>query len=436
MSLKSKLLIVAASVGGVLILMGLASWLFYRSFIAPIFALQEPPPELQEAKVILGADFLARSDFYQAGNQGSWLDFRNPDKLKSKLDSIEDLRVGELDGQPGLDIGLVGKFGMTLLDTQGQLKERITYQFATEKFKVGPFEGEREKSSFYTMRAIDIEGDGICEILGYNGMDGAIVFDHQGRVILNRGESVEGKPSIQEITAGDVDGDGVVEFVAGWGYEPWKGIELFDRSGKSRWRLQEEFLPGPFEIVDYDGDGKIEIIEKEGMSLKIRDAQGNVINNPAMPVYLWHLSLCPRPGGEGPPQNLAVREGSSWLIDLDGKNFTRFDAPLSEIKLQKTRRSQLPGTDEFVIDTEQVFRAKGAWIKLKKDQPKFLAVIATFATIDRSLFYVYDQQSKLIYHEILPEDCNSIAVLESESGNGAEDVLVGGETTVWRYTAR
>lgn len=435
MKLKTTLTIVAISIGGVLILIGASSWLLYRFLVAPLFALTEPPPELEQARVVVGADFLSRTDFYKPDEKASWFDFGDPDKLKSNLDSVEDMAVGELDGQPGLDIGLAGRFGVTLLDTHGQMKKRITYQFEKGNVKVGPFDMEREKSTFFDIRILDVESDGRCEILA-SGLDGVTVFDHRGRVLLSRGERLEGKQSIREIAAGDIDGDGVLEFVAGWGYDP-SSIELFDRFGNNRWKLQEEFLPGPFEIVDVDGDGKREIVEDDGRNLKIRDAQGTVINNPEMPVYLWHICLIQKPGGNSPPQNLAVRDGSLWLIDLDGKNYSKSDAPLSSIKLEKPRKLPTsPGAPEVFDETEDVYRAKGVWIKLKKDQPEYLAVLGTFAAINRALLYVYDYTGKLVYHEILPEGCSDIAVLKSEGDSGPDAVLVGGETTVWRYTAR
>ncbi len=438
MNLQRKIAIASILLGGLITVAALGSWMFYKSFVAPYFSGPEPPPELKEARVIVGTEFLVRSDFYRAGSNSSWLDFRDPDKLKNNLDSIVDVAVGQLDGRPGLDIGLVGKFGMTLLDTHGNLTKRITYQFAMGKIKVGPFEAEREKDSFSKLRAVDIESDGVCEILGYDGLDGATVFDHEGRVLFSRGEYAEGKSSIQEVAAGDIDGDGVLEFVAGWGYESWSGIELFDRYGNSKWKLQEDFTPGPFEIVDLDRDGKAEIVEEDGGTIKVRDVHGKVVSSAEMPVYLWHLSLCPRPGPSGQVQNLAVREGSLWLINLDGKNSVKFDAPLSLIKLKMPRRvPRMPGmSNTLEVDSEEVFRAKGVWFKVKTEQPEVLGIVARFGSIDRSLFYVYDQQGKLLYHEILPEECHAIAVLRSEDDGGVDNVLVAGETTVWRYSAR
>lgn len=97
-----------------------------------------------------------------------------------------------------------------------------------------------------------------------------------------------------------------------------------------------------------------------------------------------------------------------WLIDLDGKNHTRYDAPLSHIKLEKPRVWGVPGSpDLMTFNTEDVYRAKGVWAQLEKGRPKYLAVIANFAAISRSLFYLYDSQGRLIYQEILPEECDA-----------------------------
>jgi hypothetical protein len=76
------------------------------------------------------------------------------------------------------------------------------------------------------------------------------------------------------------------------------------------------------------------------------------------------------------------------------------------------------------------------WAELEKNRPKYLAVVANFAAIDRSLFYLYDAQGKLIYQEILPEECNAVAVLPPENSSGRDEILVSGEKTVWRYAKR
>ncbi len=434
MSRKKIITVVSIILGCALILVVVFGVLVYRSFISPLLAMGEVPPELREPRVITGAGLLVKSEFYRAGKGGSWRDLLDPVKLENRLDSVKDMKVGQLDGQGDLDVGLAGQHGLTLLDRQGNLTKRINYRFQKGKSRHG-LETEREKDSFYNMRLVDVEGDGVCEVLGFGGLDGMALFDHQGNVLFSRGEFQEGQSSIHEVTAGDVDGDGVTEFIVSWGYEPWKGMELLDRNGTSRWRHEEEFEPGEMEVVDVDGDGKAELVEEQAGGLKIHDNQGGVKSVVTAPVYLSQVSLCPQPNKQGPPRNLAVSENGLWLIDLDGKNYTRYEAPLSHIKLEKPKSWGVPGApDLMTFDTESVYRSKGVWAELNKGQPKYLAVIANFAALDRSLFYLYDSRGTLIYQEILPEECDAVAVLPPDNSSGPDEILVSGEKTVWRYS--
>lgn len=434
MSTKRIITVISIILGCTLILLVAGGVYVFKSKISPLLASKEIPPELREPRVITGAGLLVKSEFYRTGPTSSWRDLVDPDKLKTRLDSFHDMAVGQLDGQGSLDVGLAGQFGLTLLDRQGNVTKRINYRFEKTKVPIGPVTAEREKNTFHNMRILDVEGDGMVEVLATGALDGMALFDHHGNVVFSRGGYEKGKSSIQEVGAGDVDGDGMKEFIVSWGYEPWRGLELLDRYGNSTWRLQEHFVPGEMAVVDVNQDGKAELVEKDGRELKIRDAQGKVTGVVNAPVYLWHISLCQQPNNQGPPQNLAVREGSLWLIDLDGKNHKRFDAPLSQIKLEKPRVVGAPGLpDEMTFDTEDVYRAKCVWAELKKDQPKYLAVIANFGALDRSLFYLYDSNGKLVYQEILPEDCDAVALLPPENNSGPDEVLVSGEKTVWRY---
>jgi len=434
---KRLITVISIILGCGFILLVVFGVLVYKSIISPLLAMKEVPPELREPRVITGAGLLVKSEFYQGGKESWWRALQDPNKLKSRLDSVKDMAVGQLDGQGDLDVGLAGQFGLTLLDRQGNVTKRIYYRFEKGK-SFSSLTTEREKNTFDNMRLLDVEGDGVCEVLGSGGLDGMALFDHQGNVLFSRGEyEGEGKPSIHEVCAGDADGDGVKEFIVSWGFDPWNGMELLDHYGNSRWRRQEEFMPGEMVVVDVNGDGKAELVEEDGRELKIRDTQGQVNGVVQVPVYLAQVSLCPQSNNQGPPQNLAVREGGLWLIDLDGKNYKRYDAPLSQIKLEKPRLVGAPGLpDLMTFNTEEVYRAKGVWAELEKDRPKYLAVIANFAVIDRSLFYLYDAQGRLIYQELLPEECDAIAVLPPENSSGREEVLVSGEKTVWRYATR
>ena len=43
---------------------------------------------------------------------------------------------------------------------------------------------------------------------------------------------------------------------------------------------------------------------------------------------------------------------------------------------------------------------------------------------------------KLIYQEILPEECDAVAVLPPGNSSGRDEILVSSEKTVWRYAKR
>src|SRR6185295_3356852 len=79
---------------------------------------------------------------------------------------------------------------------------------------------------------------------------------------------------MDDLAAGDVDGDGVPEFVVG--YNGDGGIHLHDAAGKRRWR-EDDGNVWHVEVVDTDGDGRCEIVHSNaGGDLTVRDASGKV----------------------------------------------------------------------------------------------------------------------------------------------------------------
>lgn len=68
---------------------------------------------------------------------------------------------------------------------------------------------------------------------------------------------------------------------------------------------------------------------------------------------------------------------------------------------------------------------------MKRDKPEYLAIVAVFIGIPRANLYIYEPNGTLVYHELLPEKAETIAVLPGE--NGLEQLLVGGKDTIWKY---
>ena len=370
----------------------------------------ETPAQLKEPRVTAGKEFLSQSKFIELGVLES---------VKG-IGAINDVAVIEFGSQPGFEVVIAGHAGAIDYDRNGTRQNRMLFQFPTEKVKVGPLTSEKTLTRLGQVQVVDLEGDGISEYLARGSLDGAAVFDHQGRVLWSYGKYSKEKMSISDLTVGDLDGDHVAEFVASW-----HGIEVFDQSGRRKSQVQEQYSDAQIEVVDTDGDGKNEIVSC-GESLKIRDSTGRVIKSVGVPVYLGNFCLNKMPGREQ-PVILGVQDGSLWLIDFNGKVIAQFEAPLSTFyeKVRQASRTELRGTS--------VYKSKGIWVKLAKDQPEYLAVITEFAGIDRSVLDVYTPAGNLVYQEVLPEDCLSIAALPLEDQGGVQEFLVGGERTVWKY---
>ena len=387
-------------------------WFVYSIFTGALIGYQPPPTpaQLKEPRIVIGKNFLSRSEFVKT----AFLE-----KFKG-VGAISDVAVGEFDPHPGLDVVVAGSSGALVFDRDGVQQGRTVFQFKTSDVKLGPFKTPKVDMMLGDVKVVDLEGDGVCEYLARGGLDGGAVFDHQGTMMWTYGKYTKGKTAIRDLAVGDLDGDGIAEFVVSW-----NGIEVFDKSGKRRSQLPEKYSGSPIEVVDTNGDGKNDIVSAGG-ALNIRDSTGRVIKNLDLPVYLGQFSLCKMPGRKTPVM-LAVEDGTLWLIDFEGKTVAQFNAPLSKFDDTVHRIG-----DEEIHGTS-VYKSQGIWIKLAKDRPEYLAVINEFAGLDRSVFDIFTPAGELVYQEVLPEECMSIAILPPADPAGVQELLVAGERTVWRY---
>lgn len=405
------------------LLIGLAiiGWLLY-SFFKPFFAyrLPETPAELRTPRIVVGPEFLSKKQFLTTG--GSF-------DASTGIGEIEDIAIGELDSHSGLDIVIAGRYGAMIVDRNGAKQSQVQYEFEIEREKVAGFDAQSPETMLGDVQVIDIERDGTCEYLARGGIDGAAVFDHQGKRLWSYGKFTEEKTSIDDLAVGDINGDGISEFIAAW-----NGLELFDRHGSKGWTQAWERSVHQVEVVDVDGDRKNEIIHSSGTGLVIRDGQGEIVKEVEMPFYFSQFHLCAMPGKEERLHFLAFAEDNVWLIDFEGNVVNKFAAPLSRFKNAR----KVSNDDPYDIGSgdTSVYKAKGVWVKLKEAQPSFLAVVTEFAAIDRSVLYIYSSEGRLVYQEVLPEQSKSIAVLSLEEGRDAQELLVGGSETVWRYSGR
>lgn len=72
---------------------------------------------------------------------------------------------------------------------------------------------------------------------------------------------------------------------------------------------------------------------------------------------------------------------------------------------------------------------------LKKTGEKCLAILIEFELWDSSILYMFDSSQKMIFKEIITEECSSITTIKDEK-LGTDIILVGGNGNVWSYTQK
>lgn len=332
------------------------------------------PSELETPSVLVGSGFLSRSPFFE----------------DARLGSITDIVVSDLGPGPGIEIGIAGSEGVVFLDDD--LKTSLSLMFSGWTSHID---------------IIDTNADGICEFLnrGSWGRDASLI-DHDGNVMWTYG----GMPGVDDMAAGDIDGDRLMEFVVG--FNGGGGVHLLDENGKQTWKKRDGNV-WHVEMVDANSDGHLEIVHSNaGGQLTVRDGEGKIINRARPAAYFSHFSLCRWPTKKDREYALLSENDTIWLFDFDGKTVAKFAAPKC-------------GT---------LGDARGTPVKIMRDQLEYFAVIVGFRNWKRGILYVYDSTKTLVYQEILPEECASIEAISLDD-NETETLLIGGTGRVWQYEA-
>jgi hypothetical protein len=433
-------------IGGLLLIFTLAGVAVYWVYLSlGTYGLsRQMPPEIREVRVLSGANVLDKKVFFQREGSGLVKIIREAAKTKGdaerqkainaqvgqNFDRFEEIVVGELDGQPGTDVALLGRTAVHILSPDGNLRSYTPFELEMRKVKVGWLESESPRNGFNNVQAVDLDSDGRTEFILSGLTDGLAVFDLNGKLLwkygaleLDLGKALNSEtkePMVNSVAAGDMDRDGKAEVFVLMSYE---GLRAFDSAGNVKWvqPLGEHW--SDLKVVDLTGAGMPSLLEKDGTKIFFRDVDGNVFQTTEIIDFYGDLTFCSNADGKK-PQLLDEHGGKFKVLDINGLKILEGDAPFSEIKLDKA--SSGSGRIKEILD-----HPKAAWVKLRSDQPKYLAVTGQFIGLERSLFYLYDAKGNLIYEELLPGETSSIAALPGQ--DGIESILVGGEKTVWRY---
>lgn len=369
--IKNVLLGCLVAFGVFLLFLVIAGFILYKYSLPSRLKM---PPKLQSPVVLIGSQFMSKGLFIQ----------------DPRLGDVTDIARGEFDQKGGPEIGIVGSRGALFVDESGNVRSSALFGVAANHIDI-----------------VDVEGDGICEFMNRGSWScDASLIDHKGNVIWTYG----GGPGVDDMAAGDLDGDGVLEFVVG--FNGAGGVHLLSNNGVKKWN-QSDGNVWHVEVVDTDGDGLSEIVHSNaGGQITVRDKDGDIISRVDPAPYFSDFSLCRWPTHKAPDFALLSEDDKIWLFDFKGKVVAQFDAPHC-------------GT---------LGNARGTPVRLKSDEPPYLAVVVEFSNWERSILYVYEASGNLTYQEIIAEGCPSIAALPLHSPT-QETLLVGGKDKVWQYKA-
>jgi hypothetical protein len=207
---------------------------------------------------------------------------------------------------------------------------------------------------------------------------------------------------MDDLAAGDVDGDGIPEVAVG--YNGGGGVHLHDAAGTRRWR-QDDGNVWHVEIVDTDGDGRPEIVHSNAAGqLTIREADGSVRRRLRPEAYFSQFSLVEWPRGQS--GLLHAGDEGAQVVGFDGKTRLRLKAP----------------------DSGFLMNAHGAAARFGGDD--YLVVTLSMSGWDRTQLVVFDGSGALRYREVVAGTCDAVAAPEPEA------FLFGCGHAVLRYAAR
>jgi hypothetical protein len=429
-------------------------WFVFSAF-DQIESYADVPPEITEARILSGGEFLSREEFFKLKTQ-SFLSLmlqtateldepKKQQKMQSemakKIAGFSDCYFDPASGE----VVFAGMFGAEVIDRGGTFKREVLFQPATTKIKAGWYEGKNYGIGFSAFRIVDLDKNGSYEFVASGGMGGLAVFDSSGNGLWRYGsfdidlgdvfdedklkKSQKKNILISGVTTGDLDGDGTEEVIFTTSQNE---IVAFDHKGAEKWRREDKSPGTQLRVMDVDGDKKPEIIESNYSAPKMRDFEGNLAKD-AKTVIGGDDFFVTDDGKTKKLNFIKFAKNKITVTGEAGKVIWEADAPFSEIKSRHVPLREQTASDSS--DKEYLYPIHITQVKLRGGEAAYLAVLGTYLGSNRAVLYIYSPEGKLVYNEILPEESKTLMALPHENGDG-EDILVGGKQTIWRYAIK
>jgi hypothetical protein len=461
--LGAMLFMIVLTVAG----LALAVWKISEFLRQPMRSEKIAPLVIREPKTLIGDGLFSKAEVFKQSETtlgdifyGSISEVNDAKREIAAASKVDKATFGYSDAHYDTktgDLTLLGKFGVQTIDRDGKLKQEMLLEPEVTIIKIFGFEQRQYKNDFQNFKIIDLENDGKLEFLAWGGLGGISVFNNLGKKIFSRNkmeidvsviwdqEKMDAErqkhPSVNAAAAGDLDGDGIKEIIYTTSNDEMIAI---DKTGKEIWKQTTDVPGDDLWTFDLEGDSRSKIVEVFFSKPVIRDANGNVekeINKDSRSVAGVLV-------GEGENkktlQFAGISDNQVYVFDESDRTILDGEAPLSEIP--RERKAEIPQSTPIDLgngtivrpeavspedDSDNAYGGKFARFNLKKGEANYLAAAASYWEYDRSILYVYSPDGKLVYHEILPEECRSIILVPNE--NGSDDLLIVGKDTVWRY---
>lgn len=440
--------ILILAIGLVLFFGGAFSWLVYKisDGLGSVLDREVPGP-LKESRVMIGSEQFSRSVFFTKDSNAS------TDRMRTKRD-IDSMVAKSIYGFSDLkliDDKLIaaGEFGAYVFDRDGNLERTIT--FAPVAMKVDlfgiEFNSDQHASDDIQIARLAPNRVGFYSIGSTHGFR---VFDENGEALWSMGsetlkigetfkdekersKEIEKGHHVLEGTIGDLDNDGIAEYVVARNSD---GVRAYRQNGDEIWFLPDEFPSDKLFVADTDSDGTNELVSlghnttiRRGNGKIVREASQTVTANDSFTIGVDRVS------GKNVALFCEILQLKFECQDIEGRKIVSGDAPLSEVPTAESTRVDIPGHPElsYLRNSESIYKPKIIIAKLEKDRPPYYVSVGAFIGIPRANLYIWNSYGKLVYHELLPEDAETIALLPTE--NGPNQVLIGGKNTIWKLAS-
>jgi outer membrane protein assembly factor BamB len=244
---------------------------------------------------------------------------------------------------------------------------------------------------------VDVENDGQYEFMDRGGGWAPVkLVSAKGQLLWSFPPAHPAGPAADQMASGDIDGDGVLEFIVGMNGDG--GLFALEHDGSIKWRVDAGNVFA-VEILDFDGDGQSEIVHMDRRDIVIRQLDGKEIRRFGFPVDVVRPLVW----------NLAV--GQKFIVGKKGSSIVSFDAFGNEGPTVRLPRSK------GYPDSIQPVRFEG---KLY-----YAAANRIAYTHNTGHLYVFDAQGQVVYHEEFPERVEALAVVPDGQNPKNEILLLG-----------